>query len=69
MKRIVGLVVGILYLGLAAGAFLRARPGWEQGHTDIGFWWTVVTALLVVAALAAMIGGWIHSQGGRRPAH
>lgn len=59
--------VGILYLAIAFGAYGRASAGWEAGHADLGVWWTVVAALLTIAALGALIGTWIHTQGsGRR---
>ena len=62
MKRILGMGVGMLYVGIAAGAFMRARGGWEAGHSDIGFWWTIIASLLTIAALGALIGTWIHTQ-------
>jgi len=68
MKRILGMGVGVLYLGLAFGALSRASTGWDQGHSDLGVWWTVVAALLTIAALGALIGTWIHTSGtGRHP--
>lgn len=69
MKRILGMGLGVLYLVIAFGAFSRASAGWAAGHADLGFWWTVVAVLLTIAALGALIGTWIHTQGsGRRPA-
>ena len=62
MKRMFGLGVGVLYLGIAFGAFRNASAGWEAGHADLGFWWTVIAALLTIAALGALIGTWIHTQ-------
>jgi len=60
--------LGILYLGIAFGAYREASAGWEAGFSDLGVWWTVVAALLTIAALGALIGTWIHTQGsGRRP--
>jgi hypothetical protein len=68
MKRILGMGLGVLYLGIAFGAYTRAGAGWEAGHADLGVWWTVVAALLTIAALGALIGTWIHTQGNdRRP--
>jgi hypothetical protein len=67
MKRILGMGVGVLYLGLAFGAYSRAGAGWDAGHADLGVWWTVVAAFLGIAALGALIGTWIHTSGsGRR---
>lgn len=61
--------VGVLYLVIAFGAYSRASTGWEEGHADIGFWWTVIAVLLTIAALGALIGTWIHTQRTGRSAH
>jgi len=66
MKRILGMGVGLLYLGIAFGAYRKASAGWEAGFADLGVWWTVVAALLTIAALGALIGTWIHTQGDER---
>ena len=66
MKRILGMGVGVIYLGIAFGALTRANSGWETGSSDIGFWWTVIAVLLTIAALGALIGTWIHTQEGSR---
>ena len=62
MKRILGMGVGLVYFGIAFGAFTRARAGWAAGHADIGFWWTVVATFLAIAAVGALVGTWIHTQ-------
>ena len=62
MSRIFGMGVGILYLGIAFGAFRNASAGWEAGHSDLGFWWTVIASLLTIAAFGALIGTWIHTR-------
>ena len=62
MKRIMGMGVGVGYLGIAFGAFSKANEGWESGYNDLGFWWTVVAALLTIVALGALIGTWIHTR-------
>lgn len=36
--------------------------GWSQGHTDVGFWWTVITCLLTIAGAGAVIGTVIHTR-------
>ncbi|MDE3003787.1 MAG: hypothetical protein OXU33_07160 [Gemmatimonadota bacterium] len=66
MKRILGMGVGVVYLGIAFGALNRASAGWETGYSDIGFWWTVIAVLLTIAACGALIGTWIHTQEGSR---
>ncbi len=62
MKRILGMGVGVLYLGLAFGALSKAGAGWDTGYNDLGFWWTVVAAILAIAAVGALAGTWIHTQ-------
>jgi hypothetical protein len=69
MKRILGMGVGVFYLVLAFAAYSRARAGWDAGHSDIGFWFTVIGELQTIAALGALIGTWIHTQGTGRSAH
>ncbi len=61
MKKNAGLVIGVLYLIIAMGAFKNSMAGWEAGHGDLGFWWTVVGCLLTIAGLGALIGTWIHA--------
>jgi len=62
MTRILGMGVGAIYLVIAFGAFRRATAGWSEGHSDLGFWWTVIAVLLTIAALGALIGTWLHTQ-------
>ena len=62
MKRIMGMGVGVVYLGIAFFAFSSASAGWETGYNDLGFWWTVVAAILAMAGLGAMVGTWIHTR-------
>ena len=57
--------VGVIYFVIAFGAFSRARAGWSEGYSDIGFWWTVIAAFLTIAALSALAGTWIHTQESR----
>jgi len=69
MKRILGMGVGVVYLFISYAAFSRARTGWDAGHGEIGFWFSVIAAFLLFAALAAMIGTWIHTQETSDAAH
>lgn len=62
MKRILGMGVGVIYLGIAFGAFFRASAGWSAGYNDLGFWWTVIAVILAIAAGGALIGTWIHTR-------
>jgi hypothetical protein len=54
--------VGVLYFGIAFGAYSRASAGWAAGHSDVGFWWTIIAAFLTIAAVGALVGTWIHTQ-------
>ena len=61
-SRVFGMGVGVVWLGLAFGAFQTAGAGWESGYSDLGFWWTVIAVFLAVAGVSALIGTWIHTQ-------
>ncbi len=62
MKRILGMGVGVVYLGIAFGALTRANAGWAAGYNDLGFWWTVIAVILTIAAVGALVGTWIHTR-------
>lgn len=62
MNRIIGMGIGVLYLGVAFGALQWANNGWATGYEDVGFWWTVIAVILTIAATGALIGTWIHTQ-------
>jgi len=62
MKRILGIGVGLVYFVIAFGAFSRANNGWSAGHSDIGFWWTVIASFLAIAAVSAIAGTLIHTK-------
>lgn len=63
MKKTLGFLAGLVLLSLAAGAARTAYLGWGGGHTDVGFWWTVIASLLGIAASGALVGTAIHSRG------
>ncbi len=62
MARVLGVLAGLGILALAGAAFQDSRAGWADGHSDIGFWWAVITALLTIGGLGAIIGTWIHTR-------
>ena len=64
--KLLGYLVGIVWLGLAFGAFRTSSAGWSEGHSDIGVWWGVIGALLTIAALGALIGTAIHARADSR---
>lgn len=56
MTRIFGFVVGVVWLVFAFVALRRSLDGWSVDHVDLGVWWGVITALLTIAASAALVG-------------
>lgn len=62
MKRIMGWGVGVVYLVLSFSAYSIASNGRADGHGELAFWFAVVGTLLLIAALGAFIGTWIHTQ-------
>ncbi len=62
MKRVVGVAIGIGYLGIALVALMYSTASWREGHADIGFWFTVIAGFLAVAGLGAIIGTWLHTS-------
>ena len=62
MKKVLGFLAGLFLLSLAAGAARTASIGWGGGHSDVGFWWTVIAGFLTIAALGALVGTAIHSR-------
>ncbi len=62
MRRIFGMGVGVVWLGMAYLALRTGNAGWDAGHSDLGFWWTVIAGFLAIAGLGALIGTWIHTQ-------
>lgn len=71
MKRSIGLIIGVVYILFAFGAYKTGMAGWSQGHSDLGFWWTVIGVLLTIAGMGALLGTWIHawSHGDHDHAH
>ena len=61
MTRIAGILIGIVWLGLAFLAFQRARNGWALGYSDVGVWWTIIASFLGIAAGGAIVGTLIHT--------
>lgn len=62
MKRIIGMGVGVAYLGLAFISLRKAGAGWATGYEDLGFWWTVIAVILAIAACGALVGTWMHTR-------
>ena len=65
MGRIFGFAIGIIWLGLAFGAFVSASNGWAMGQQDWGFWWSVVGALLGIAGTGALVGTYVNTRESR----
>lgn len=66
MKLVIGSLIGIFYIGITFLAFQQSAAGWEAGHTDLGFWWAVIAGFLGIAALASLIGTWLHTRSSTR---
>ena len=62
MKRIIGIVIGVAWLGMAFLAFRRALSGWDVGYGDVGVWWSIIATLLTIAAVGAIVGTLIHTR-------
>lgn len=62
MKKILGILAGIGLAVLAVISLRRAAGGWDVGFSDVGFWWSVITFLLTVAAVSAIVGTVLHSR-------
>ena len=62
MMKAMGALAGIGLLALALAAARTSLAGWDAGRSDVGFWWTVIAGLLLVASLAALVGTAVHSR-------
>ncbi len=62
MKKALGVLAGLGLLALAMGAARTSLAGWDAGRSDVGFWWTVIASLLLIASMAALIGTAVHSR-------
>ena len=60
MNRFFGYFIGIVWLGLAYGAYQTGATGSSLGQDDVAFWWTVIAGLLAIAGLGALVGTTIH---------
>jgi len=58
-------MASLVLLALSAGAARTAHLGWGGGHSDVGFWWTVIASFLAIAAVGAAVGTAIHSRSSR----
>jgi hypothetical protein len=64
MGRIFGFAVSAIWLVFALFAFRSSAAGWTAGHTDLGFWWAVITFFLAAAATVALVGTLRYSYQG-----
>ncbi len=62
MSRVLGMGAGAGILVLAVFAWFDSAAGWSDGHSDIGFWWTVIATFLTIAGVSTLIGTWLHTQ-------
>jgi len=61
MNRIFGYLVGVVWLGMAFGAFQRGQNGGALGYSDMSVWWTIIAGLLTIAGVGALVGTTIHT--------
>lgn len=66
MKLAIGIFIGLFYVFISFQAYRRSAAGWDAGHADLGVWWAVIAGFLGIAALAALIGSWLHARQQRR---
>ena len=66
MNRVIGMLIGVGYIGIASYTFRTSQAGWAAGHTDVGFWWLVVTGFITIAMVGIFVGTWIHTQPNQR---
>ncbi len=63
MNRFFGYFIGVVWLGMAFGAFQTGAQGRALGQADVSLWWTIIAGILTIAALGAIVGTTIHSRG------
>ncbi len=63
MSRVLGILVGIVILGLGSITFKDSLVGWSNGHSDVGFWWSIITLFLTLGGCSAIVGTYIHTDG------
>lgn len=57
-----GIVIGVLWLAMAATTLWSAFRGAANGRSDWALGWGLVGALLLAAGLAAIAGSWWHEK-------
>lgn len=66
LRKLFGFLVAAAWLAMASSALGFAAEGREGGHPDLTLWWSVIAALLAIAAGGAIIGTIVHLREGRR---
>lgn len=56
-----GLLIGVLWLAMAAAAIWTSARGYANGRADWGLGWGLVGFFLLAAALSALVGTWWHN--------
>ena len=56
-----GLVIGLLWLAMAAGTLWSSYQGYANGRSDWGLGWGLVGFFLTAAGLSALVGTWWHN--------
>ena len=63
MTRVLGILAGLGILALASITLRDSLAGWSNGHTDVGFWWAIITMFLTLGGFSAIVGTYIHTDG------
>lgn len=64
-----GLLVGVLWLAMAAAAISTSARGYAHDRSGWGLGWGIVGFFLLAAGLAALVGTWWHNFRVNRPRH
>ncbi len=57
-----GIIVGLLWIAMAATCIVSGLRGYANDRGDWGLAWTMIGTLLLVAGLAAIAGTWWHQR-------
>ncbi len=56
-----GIIIGILWVAMAAAVLWTAARGYAHGRSDWGLGWGIVGVALLAGGIAAIIGTWWHN--------
>jgi hypothetical protein len=56
-----GLIIGVLWLAMAAAVLWTSARGYANHRSDWGLGWAIVGFFLLAAGIAALVGTWWHN--------